>query len=93
MGPARGRGAVNEGIAGGLIIVIRQPHHRGFSASHWHPGTSVAKDSRRLDGAKPLLVVIAIQVSVHRPIRTLPRPVVAAAEEHLDAELVQQQRL
>jgi len=48
-GPARGTGAVSEGIAGGLIIVIWQPHHRGYSASHWHPGTSVSEGSRRLD--------------------------------------------
>ena len=56
-GPARGMGPVSEGIAGGLILVIWQPHHRDFSASHWHPGTSVADDSRRLDGAKSLLGV------------------------------------
>ena len=48
-------GAVSEGIAGGLIIVIWQPQHKGFSASHWHPGTSVADDARRLDCAKWLL--------------------------------------
>jgi hypothetical protein len=56
-GPARGRGPVSEGIAGGLIIAIWQPYHKGFSASHWNPGTSVAEDSRRLDGAKSLLGV------------------------------------
>src|ERR1039458_401794 len=32
--------------------VIWQPHHKGFSASHWLPGTSVADDARRLDCAK-----------------------------------------
>jgi hypothetical protein len=53
--PARGTGAVSEGIAGGLMIVLWQPHHKGFSASHWHPGTSVADVSRRLDCAKSLL--------------------------------------
>jgi len=57
VGPARGTGAVSEGIPGGLMIVIWQPHHEGFSASHWHPGTSVADDARHLDGAKPLLGV------------------------------------
>ena len=50
-------GAVSEGIAGGLIIVIWQPHRKGFSASHWNPGPSVAEDARRLDGAKSLLRV------------------------------------
>ena len=44
-------GAVSEGIAGGPMIVIWQPHHKGLSASHWHPGTSVADDAWRLDGA------------------------------------------
>ena len=48
-------GAVSEGIAGGLMIGIWQPQHKGFSASHWRPGTSVADDARRLDGAKSLL--------------------------------------
>ena len=57
MGPVRGTGAVSEGIPGGLMIVIWQPHHEGFSASHWHPGTSVADDARHLEGAKPLLGV------------------------------------
>ena len=56
-GPARVTGAVSESIAGGLIIVIWQPHHKDFSASHWYPGTSVADDARRLDGAKSLLGV------------------------------------
>src|ERR1039458_431451 len=54
-GPARARGAVSGGIAGGLIIVIWQANHRGMSASHWHPGTSVAGDARRLDWAKSAL--------------------------------------
>jgi hypothetical protein len=55
--PARGTGAVSEGIGGGLIMVIWQPEHKGFSASHWSPGTSVADDARRLDCAKSLLGV------------------------------------
>jgi hypothetical protein len=55
--PARGTGAASEGIVGGLMMVTWQPHHEGFSASHWHPGTFVANDSRRLDGAKSLLGV------------------------------------
>jgi hypothetical protein len=67
--PARGPGAVSEGIAGGLMIVIRQPHHRGFSASHWHPGTSVAEDSRRLDGAESLL---GVQICVPCSVRVRP---------------------
>jgi hypothetical protein len=56
-GPARDTGAVSEGIAGDLMTVIWQPQHKGFSASHWHPGTSVADDVRRLDCAKSLLGV------------------------------------
>jgi hypothetical protein len=48
---------VSEGIAGGLMIVIWLPHHKGFSASHWHPSTSVAADARLLDCAKSLLEV------------------------------------
>ena len=48
-GPARATGAVSEGIASGMMIVIRQPQHKGFSVSHWHPGTSVADDVRRLE--------------------------------------------
>ena len=48
-GPARATGAVSEGIASGKMIVIRQPQHKGFSVSHWHPGTSVADDVRRLE--------------------------------------------
>src|ERR1019366_1362281 len=62
-------GAVNEGIAGGLIIVIWQPHHKGFSASHWHPGTSVADDARRLDCAKSLLRV-QIRIPGSDPVRS-----------------------
>ena len=54
-------GAVSEGIAGGLMMVIWQPNHRGFSASHWHPGTSVADDARRLDCVKSLL---GVQISI-----------------------------
>ena len=56
-GPARGTEAVSEGIAGGLRIVIWQPQHKGFSASHWYPSTSVADDAQRLDCAKSLLGV------------------------------------
>ena len=48
---------MSEGIAGGLMIVIWQPHYKGFRASHWHPGTSEADDARRLDCAKSLLGV------------------------------------
>ena len=48
---------MSEGIAGGLMTVIWQPQQNGFSASHWHPGTSVTDDARRLDGAKSLLGV------------------------------------
>jgi len=55
--PARATGAVSERIAGGLIMVIWQPHHQGLSASHCHPGTSVAGDSQRRQGAKSLLGV------------------------------------
>jgi hypothetical protein len=47
-------GAVSEGFAGGLMMVIWQPDHKGHSAAHWHPGTSVVDDARRLDGAKSL---------------------------------------
>ena len=56
-GPACGTGTVSEGIAGDLMTVIWQPQRKGFSASHWHPGTSVADDARRLNGAKSLLGV------------------------------------
>jgi hypothetical protein len=55
--PARGTGAVSQGIAGGLMRVIWHPQHIDFSASHWHPGTSVADDARRRDGAKSSLGV------------------------------------
>ena len=37
--------------------VIWQPHHNGFSASHWRSGTSAADHARRLNRAKPLLGV------------------------------------
>ena len=40
-----------------MIYVIWQPQHKGFSASHWHTGTSVADDARRLDCAKSSLEV------------------------------------
>jgi hypothetical protein len=59
--PARVTEAVSERIAGGLIIVIWQPHRQAFSASHWNPGTSVADDSRRRHGAKSLL---GVQISI-----------------------------
>ena len=48
---------MSEGIAGSLIRAIWQPHHKGFSASHWHSVTSVTDDSRRLDCTKTLLGV------------------------------------
>ena len=67
--PARAPGAVSEGIAGGLIIVIWQPHHQGFSASHWHPGTCGADDSLRLDCAKSLL---GVQISIPGSDRVRP---------------------
>jgi hypothetical protein len=57
LGNTPGMGAVSEGITDGLMIVIWQPQYKGFSASHWHPGTSVADDSRRLDCAQSLLGV------------------------------------
>ena len=57
MRSARGSGGVSESVAGCLIIAIWQPHHRAFGTYHWCPGTSVADDSRRLDGAKSLLGV------------------------------------
>src|ERR1019366_4227480 len=68
-GPARATGAVSEGIAGGLMIVIWQPQHKGFSASHWDPGTSVVDDARRLDGAKSLLG-IQIHISGSNRVRS-----------------------
>ena len=55
--PARAPGSVSERIAGGLMIVIWQPHDRGFSASHWQPGTSAADGARRRDCSKSLLRV------------------------------------
>jgi hypothetical protein len=67
--PARAPGVVSERTAGGLIIVIRQPHHRGFSASHWHPGTSVSENSRRLDGAESLL---GVQICIPGSVRVRP---------------------
>jgi hypothetical protein len=48
---------VSEGIAGGLIMVIWQPHHKGFSASHWHTGTSVA-DAKNGPWSEPAQVVV-----------------------------------
>jgi hypothetical protein len=59
--PARAPGAVSERIAGGLIIVFWQPHHKGLSASPCHLGTSVADDSRGRDCAKSLL---GVQISI-----------------------------
>ena len=55
--PARGMGEVSEGITGGLNRPIWQPQHKGFSASHLRPGTSVADDFRRPDCAISLLAV------------------------------------
>jgi len=40
-----------------LTLNSSEPHHRGFSASHWQPGTCGANDSLRLDCAKSLLGV------------------------------------
>ena len=54
-GPAGAASMVSGGIAGGLMMVTRQPDDRGFGASYWHAGTSVAGDSRRLDCAGSLL--------------------------------------
>jgi hypothetical protein len=55
--PARGMGAVSEGITGGLNMPIWQPQHKGFSATNWRPGTYVTYDALRLDCAKSLLGV------------------------------------
>src|ERR1035441_455327 len=57
MTPARGTGMVSGGTARGLTLIIWQPHHKDFSASHWHPSISVADDAQRLDWAKSLLGV------------------------------------
>ncbi len=57
MGPARGRGGILERVAGALMTVIWQQHHKGLSASAWQPGTYGADDAQRLDGAKLLLEV------------------------------------
>ena len=46
---------LSESVPGGMFIVIWPPHHKGLSASHGHPGTSVADGARRLDGAQSLL--------------------------------------
>jgi hypothetical protein len=67
--PARAPGAVNEPIAGGLILVIWQPNHKGFSASHWQRGTCGAYDSLRLDCAKPL---VGVQISIPGSDRVRP---------------------
>jgi hypothetical protein len=48
---------MNEVIAGGLMIVLWQPQHNGFSASLWYPGTFVADNAGRLDCAKSLMGV------------------------------------
>jgi hypothetical protein len=50
-------GAVSEGIAGGLITVIWQPHHKESSASHWHTGTSLA-DAKNGPWSEPAQVVV-----------------------------------
>ena len=62
-------GAVSERIAGGLLIVIWQPQHQVLNASHCHPGTSVAGDSWRGDGAKS---VMGVQISILGPDRVRP---------------------
>ena len=67
--PARAPGAVSEDIAGGLILVIWQPNHKGFSASHWQLGTCGACDSLRLDCAKSLL---GVQISIPGSDRVRP---------------------
>jgi hypothetical protein len=56
---------VSERIAVGLMIVIWQPHHQGFSASNWQPGTSVAYGSRHRDCAKSLLRVEISNFATH----------------------------
>ena len=67
--PARAPGAVSERIAGGLIVAIWQPHHKGFRASHWQPGTCGAYDSLHLDSAKSLL---GVQISIPGSDRVRP---------------------
>jgi hypothetical protein len=67
--PARARGAVSEDIAGGLILVIWQPTHKGFSASHWQSGTCGADHSLRLDCAKSLL---GVQICIPGSVRVRP---------------------
>jgi hypothetical protein len=66
---ARAPGAVSEDIAGGLIPVIWQPNHKGFSASHWQLGTCGACDSLRLDCAKSLR---GVQISIPGSDRVRP---------------------
>ena len=51
---ARGRGGVGESIAGRLMMVVWQQHHKRLSASHWQPGTCGAGDALRLDCSKSL---------------------------------------
>ena len=67
--PARGSEAVTDGIAGGLMIVLWLTHHKGFSASHWHPGTSVVDDARCFDCAE-LLLGVQIRISVSDRVRS-----------------------
>ena len=51
---ARGRGGIGAGVAGALIMIVRQQPHKCFSASHWQSGTCGAGDSLRLDCSKSL---------------------------------------
>jgi hypothetical protein len=67
--PARAPGALSERIGGALITVIWQPHHKGLSASHCHPGTSVADGSLRLECAKSLL---GVEISIPGSDRVRP---------------------
>jgi hypothetical protein len=50
-------------------LVIWQPNHKGFSASHWQPGTCGAYDSLRLDCSKSLL---GVQISIPGSDRVRP---------------------
>jgi len=57
VGPACDSGGLSDGIAGCLILVTWQQHPKGFSASHWQPGTCGADAALHLDCAKSLLEV------------------------------------
>ena len=67
--PARAPGAGSERIAGGLIIVIWQPHHQDYSAYRWQPGTCRDDDSQRLGYSKSLL---GFQISIPGSDRVRP---------------------